>query len=53
MCQRRSFTESLPGIPARARFTVRLRAELGAAVAELQQVSDGPAGGSGPAYRQA
>jgi transposase len=34
LCERRSFTESLPGIPARARLTTRLRAELGRAVAD-------------------
>ena len=33
-CPRGSFTESLPGVPARARLTTRLRAELGHAVAE-------------------
>ena len=33
-CARRSFTESLPAVPARARLTTRLRAELGSAVAD-------------------
>jgi transposase len=33
-CARRSFTESLPVLPARARLTTRLRAELGSAVAD-------------------
>lgn len=33
-CPRASFTESLPSIPARARLTVRLRREVGAAAAE-------------------
>jgi transposase len=33
-CARRSFTESLPVVPARARLTTRLRAELGSAVAD-------------------
>lgn len=33
-CERRSFTESLPAIPARSRLTTRLRAELGSAVAD-------------------
>jgi transposase len=33
-CKRRSFTESLPAIPARARLTTRLRTELGSAVAD-------------------
>ncbi|CCG05234.1 ISL3 family transposase [Blastococcus saxobsidens] len=33
-CERRSFTESLPAVPARARLTMRLRAELGSAVAD-------------------
>lgn len=33
-CERRSFTESLPAIPARARLTTRLRTELGSAVAD-------------------
>lgn len=33
-CPRGSFTESLPGIPARSRLTARLRGELGAAAAE-------------------
>ncbi|SDY75133.1 zinc-finger of transposase IS204/IS1001/IS1096/IS1165 [Modestobacter sp. DSM 44400] len=33
-CERLSFTESLPAVPARARLTTRLRAELGSAVAD-------------------
>lgn len=33
-CPRVSFTESLPGIPARARLTARLRREVGAAAAD-------------------
>lgn len=33
-CDRRSFTESLPAIPARSRLTSRLRASAGAAVAD-------------------
>ena len=33
-CPRGSFTESLPAIPARARLTVRLRREVGAAAAD-------------------
>lgn len=33
-CERRSFTESLPAVPARARLTTRLRTELGSAVAD-------------------
>jgi transposase len=33
-CERRSFTESLPAVPARARLRTRLRAELGSAVAD-------------------
>jgi transposase len=33
-CPRKSFTESLPAVPARARVTTRLRAECGAGVAE-------------------
>jgi len=34
-CPRRSFTESLPAIAARARLTVRLRESVGAAVGDL------------------
>jgi len=34
MCERGSFTEAIPAVPARARLTVRLRAELAHAVAE-------------------
>lgn len=33
-CERGSFTESVPAVPARARLTTRLRAELGSAVAD-------------------
>jgi transposase len=33
-CPRKSFTESLPAVPARARLTTRLRRECGAAIAE-------------------
>jgi transposase len=33
-CPRRSFTESLPAVPARARVTTRLRGECGAGIAE-------------------
>lgn len=36
-CRRSSFTESLPAVRARSRLTTRLRAELGAAVAEQQR----------------
>ena len=34
VCERSSFTEAIPAVPARARLTVRLRAELAVAVAE-------------------
>jgi transposase len=37
LCGRSSFTESLPAVRARSRLTTRLRAELGAAVAEQQR----------------
>lgn len=33
-CKRKTFTESLPGLPPRRRLTTRLRAHLGAAVAD-------------------
>ena len=33
-CQRKTFTESLPAVPARARLTSRLRARLGEAVGD-------------------
>lgn len=33
-CSRKSFTESLPAVPARARLTTRLRRECGAGIAE-------------------
>ena len=37
LCARSSFTESLPAVRTRSRLTTRLRAELGAAVAEQQR----------------
>jgi transposase len=33
-CERKSFTESLPGVPLRARLTARLRARIGEAVGD-------------------
>jgi transposase len=33
-CKRKTFTESLPGLPPRCRLTTRMRAHLGAAVAD-------------------
>lgn len=42
-CQRGSFTESLPAVPARSRLTRRLRAELGHAVAEQDRCVSGAA----------
>lgn len=36
-CPRASFTEQVAAVPARARLTRRLRAELGAAVAEQRR----------------
>ena len=40
LCARRSFTESLPAVPCRARLTTRLRTELGSAVAEQRRDVD-------------
>jgi transposase len=37
LCERASFTESLPAVRTRSRLTTRLRAELGWAVAEQQR----------------
>jgi hypothetical protein len=42
-CQRRSFTEAIPEVPARARTTCRLRTQIGAAIGEaafLTRVTD-------------
>ena len=33
-CPRKSFTEALPGVPARSRLTTRLRARVGAGIAD-------------------
>ncbi len=42
LCERGSFTESVPAVPARARLTTRLRAELGHAVpVQGRAVSEG------------
>lgn len=40
LCERQSFTESLPAVPRRARLTSRLRSGLGCAVAEQRRDVD-------------
>lgn len=52
LCGRKSFTESVPQIPARARITVRLRAEAGARVVDgtCATVVAAPAAGPNPAH---
>ena len=62
-CSRKTFTESLPAVPARARLTARLRARLGevigdelmpaAAAARRYQVSDRTAASAFTAYADA
>ena len=50
LCPRGSFTEQVPGVPARARLTGRLRAELGHAVAEQRRCVAETAGSYGVAW---
>jgi transposase len=50
-CTRGSFTEQVPAVPARARLTCRLRAELGHAVAEQRRCVSEAAASYGVAWR--
>lgn len=53
LCDRSSFTESIPAIPARARLTNRLRAECGQGIAETFTCVAGAAAHYGLSWRTA